>query len=96
VRNRKGLLIEAAVRDWARRDTHAATMVADVDAERLACACRLFLACGMDDTEARARSIMFYAYIFGISLMRCERFAPDLADLKQRIAHHIADGTRTS
>ena len=96
VRNRKGLLIEAAVRDWARRDTHAATMVADVDAERLACACRLCLACGMDDTEARARSVMFYAYIFGISLMRCERFAPDLVDLKRRIARHIADGTRTS
>jgi AcrR family transcriptional regulator len=89
-RNRKGIHIEAAMRDWARRDAHAATVVEEVDAERLACACRLFLACGMADEEARARSVMLYAYVFGVSLMRCERFAPDLHDLKKRIADRIA------
>jgi AcrR family transcriptional regulator len=89
-RNRKGIHIEAAMRDWARRDAHAASVVEEVDAERLACACRLFLACGMPDDEARARSVMLYAYVFGVSLMRCERFAPDLNDLKIRIAQHIA------
>jgi AcrR family transcriptional regulator len=47
-RNRKGIAIEAAVRDWARRDPQAAAVVEEVDAERLACACRLFLACGLD------------------------------------------------
>ncbi len=89
-RNRKGIHIEAAVRDWARRDAQAASVVEEVDAERLACACRLFLACGMSDSEARARSVMLYAYVFGVSLMRCDRFAPDLLELKHWIADRIA------
>jgi AcrR family transcriptional regulator len=89
-RNRKGIHIEAAVRDWARRDAQAASTVEEVDAERLACACRLFLACGLDDKEARARSVMLYAYVFGVSLMRCDRFAPDLDELKKAIAERIA------
>ena len=51
-RNRKGIAIEAAVRDWARRDPQAAAVVEEVDAERLASACRLFLACGIEEEEA--------------------------------------------
>ena len=34
-RNRKGMLIEIAMRDWARRDALAATVVEEVDAARL-------------------------------------------------------------
>ncbi len=89
-RSRRGILIEAAMRDWARRDPRAAQVVEEVDAERLACACRLFLASGMPDAEARARSVMLYAYVFGVSLMHCDRFAPDLTELKQWIAARIA------
>ena len=89
-RNRKGIPIELAVRDLARRDVHAATIVEEVDAERLACACRLFQACGIPDAEARARSVMLYAYVFGVSLMRCEQFAPDQLALKNWIAERIA------
>ena len=51
-RNRKGISIEAAVRDWARRDAQAVAVVEEVDAERLTCACRLFLACGLGTEEA--------------------------------------------
>ncbi len=89
-RNRKGIAIEAAVRDWARRDPQAVAVVEDVDAERLACACRLFLACGLDEQEARARSLLLYAYVFGVSLMRPGSFAGDLASLRSWIADHIA------
>jgi AcrR family transcriptional regulator len=89
-RNRKGISIEAAVRDWARRDAQAAAVVEEVDAERLACACRLFLACGLDDKEAQARSVMLYAYVFGVSLMHCGGFTADLAMLKTWIAGRIA------
>ena len=60
-RNRKGIAIEAAVRDWARHDPQAAAAVEAVDAERLACACRLFLARGMAQREAEARSLLLYA-----------------------------------
>jgi AcrR family transcriptional regulator len=89
-RNRKGIAIEAAMRDWARRDAPAAAVVEAVDAERLACACRLFLACGLTEAEAKARSVMLYAYVFGVSLMRTGGFADDLDSLKAWIAGHIA------
>lgn len=89
-RNRKGIAIEAAVRDWARRDPQAAAVVEEVDAERLACACRLFLACGIKHEEAQARSLMLYAYVFGVSLMRPGSFTSDIESLKAWIAERIA------
>lgn len=90
VNNRKGILIELAVRDLARRDAAAEATVAEVDATRLDCAKRLFLACGLPEQEATARSLLLYAYVFGQSLMRYQRLAPDVARLKSWIAEHIA------
>ncbi|MCX7161444.1 MAG: TetR/AcrR family transcriptional regulator [Betaproteobacteria bacterium] len=89
-RNRKGISIEAAVRDWARRDAQAIAVVEEVDAERLVCACRLFLACGLTREEAQARSVMLYAYVFGVSLMHCGGFTASLTSLKAWIAERIA------
>jgi AcrR family transcriptional regulator len=89
-RNRKGISIEAAVRGWARRDAQAVQVVEEVDAERLACACRLFLACGLSADEAKARSVMLYAYVFGVTLMHCGAFAADMSALKAWIAERIA------
>ena len=89
-RNRKGISIEAAVRDWARRDAQAAAVVEEVDTERLTCACRLFLACGLTTEEAQARSVMLYAYVFGVSLMHCSGFTANLAALKTWIAERIS------
>ena len=37
-RNKKGILIELAMREWARRDAQAAATVEEVDAWRLRCA----------------------------------------------------------
>jgi hypothetical protein len=89
-RNRKGVQIELAVRDWARRDAAAAAAVQEVDGTRLQCACALFLGCGLPREEAQARSLLLYAYVFGQSLMAYERFAPDAAALKSWIADRIA------
>ena len=89
-RNRKGIAIEAAVRSWARRDPQAVAVVEAVDAERLACSCRLFRACGLPEQEAQARSVMLYAYVFGVSLLRPGGFAADMDSLKAWIAQHIA------
>jgi len=89
-RNRKGIAIEAAVRDWARHDPRAVAVVEEVDAERLACSCRLFLACGLPPGEAQARSVLLYAYVFGVSLMRCGSFSSDMVSLKAWIAERIA------
>lgn len=86
-RNRRGMMIELAVRDWARRDAEAAAIVAEVDDVRLRCARELFLACGVSMDEASSRCMLLYAYVFGVSLMIYEKFDHDVPRLK----HHIAD-----
>lgn len=88
-RNRKGMLIELAVRDWARRDARAAAIVESVDLYRLECTRQLFVAAGMSDAEAKSRSLLLYACVFGLSLMHYSHFDDHLSDLKKRIAERI-------
>ncbi len=88
-RNRKGMSIELAVRDWARHDANAAKIVEEVDLYRLECTRRLFIACGMSDAEAKSRSLLLYACVFGLSLMHYKHFDNDLDALKQRITERI-------
>lgn len=89
-RNRRGMLIELAVRDWARRDPEAGAIVAEVDDVRLRCARELFLACGVPLEEASSRCMLLYAYVFGVSLMIYEKFDTDVVRLKRDIADLIA------
>jgi len=89
-RNRRGMMIELAVRDWARRDAEAAAIVAEVDDVRLRCARDLFLACGVPMEEASSRCMLLYAYVFGVSLMIYEKFDSDILRLKRDIADLIA------
>ena len=89
-RSRRGMLIELAVRDWARRDPEASVIVAEVDDVRLRCARDLFLACGVPMDEASSRCMLLYAYVFGVSLMIYEMFDTDVARLKRDIADLIA------
>ena len=89
-RNRRGMQIELAVRDWARRDAEAAAIVSEVDDIRLRCARELFLACGVPLEEASSRCMLLYAYVFGISLMIYEKFDSDIGRLKHDIADLIA------
>ena len=88
-RNRKGMAIELAVRDWARHDPQAATFVEAVDLYRLECTRKLFVAAGLTDAEAKSRSLLPYACVFGLSLMHYKHFDDHLEDLKQRIAERI-------
>jgi AcrR family transcriptional regulator len=67
--NPRGMAIEMAVREWARRDAEAAAVVAAVDAERLAVVSGLFGELGYGTGEARTRAYLFYAYVFGQSLL---------------------------
>ena len=85
-RSRRGMLIELAVRDWARRDPEASVIVAEVDDVRLRCARDLFLACGVPMDEASSRCMLLYAYVFGVSLMIYEKFDTDVARLKRDLA----------
>ncbi|TAH46709.1 MAG: TetR/AcrR family transcriptional regulator [Betaproteobacteria bacterium] len=93
-RNRRGVVIELAVRDWARRDPEAAAIVAEVDDVRLRCTRDLFLACGLSQEEASSRSMLLYAYVFGLSLMLYDTFHVDIPRLKRDIADIIARSTR--
>lgn len=88
-RNRKGMAIELAVRDWARHDPQAAAIVEAVDLYRLECTRKLFVAAGMSDAEAKSRSLLLYACVFGLSLMHYTHFDNNLDDLKERIAERI-------
>jgi len=88
-RNQKGMSIELAIRDWARHDSRAASVVEAVDLYRLECTRRLFVAGGMSDAEAKSRSLLLYACVFGLSLMHYSHFDDNLSDLKQRIAERI-------
>lgn len=88
-RNRKGMSIELAVRDWARHDADAAAVVEAVDLYRLECTRKLFVAAGMSDADAKSRSLLLYACVFGLSLMHYNHFDNNLSDLKNRIAERI-------
>jgi AcrR family transcriptional regulator len=88
-RNRKGIAIELAVRDWARRDAQAGAIVEAVDRYRLESAVKLFVASGRSDDEAKSRSLLLYAYVFGQSLMAFDRYDPKIIDFKRWIARHI-------
>ena len=88
-RNRKGISIELAVRDWARRDAQANAVVEEVDTYRLESTRSLFVASGLSDIEAKSRSLLLYAYVFGQSLMAYDRYDPKIIDFKRWIAEYI-------
>lgn len=67
--NPKGLRIELAMRDWARREPPAAKAVAAVDAARLDAVGGLFRAMGLEPKAARARAHLLYTFLFGRSLI---------------------------
>ncbi len=95
-RNRRGIQIELAVRDWARRDPKAAAVVAEVDQWRLRSAKALFAASGLSEREAKSRSLLLYAYTFGLSLMIYEDFDTDVPMLCQQISDIIARSRRSA
>ncbi len=88
-RNRKGISIELAVRDWAKRDAQASAVVEEVDTYRLVITHKLFVASGLSDIEAQSRSLLLYAYVFGQSLMAYNRYDPKIIEFKRWIAEYI-------
>lgn len=88
-RNCKGISIELAMRDWARRDAQASQVVEAVDNYRLNHACRLYVASGMETDEAMRRSQLLYAYVFGQSLMNYDHSDAEFIEAKRWIARQI-------
>ena len=90
-RNRKGMAIELAMRDWARRDSAVLAIVEEVETYRLDCTSRLFQSAGLNEREAKARSLLLYAYVFGQSLMHYERFDEKVPALREWVADLIVN-----
>ena len=67
--NPQGMAIELAIRQWARSDKAAAAAVASVDAARLQNVAQLYRQLGLSADNAQARAVLFYAFIFGQSLL---------------------------
>jgi AcrR family transcriptional regulator len=65
----QGIAIELAIRQWARADPAAAAAAAKVDTARLIRVAELYRQLGLSATEAEARAVLFYAFIFGQSLI---------------------------
>ena len=73
--NAHGLAIELSIRGLARSDSRAADAVAMVDGERLARVSALFAKLGSGSSEAEAKAFLFYAFVFGQSLIAGRRDA---------------------
>lgn len=67
--NPQGIAIELAIRQWARSDSAAAEAAARVDAGRMKAVQALYRGIGHTPVEAEARAMIFYAFIFGESLL---------------------------
>jgi AcrR family transcriptional regulator len=67
--NEQGMAIELAIRQWARGDDAAAAAVTAVDGARLKASASQFQSAGMSAQDADARAVLFYAFLFGQSMM---------------------------
>jgi AcrR family transcriptional regulator len=67
--NEQGMAIELAIRQWARNDPMAAAAVAIVDTARVKTASSLYRSLGLSAKDADARAVLFYAFLFGQSMM---------------------------
>lgn len=84
------LLLELAIRDWARRDAHVAGVVEAVDLARRTRATHLFEQAGFAPEEARTRALLLFTHVFGLSMMMFEKqICADLAQHHAAIAHLI-------
>ena len=89
--NTEGMAVELAIRQWARADGTAATAVAGVDAARLKNVGQLYRAAGLPPEAADAQAFLFYAFIFGQSLLFLERGPRRRAQLIARSAEKLLD-----
>lgn len=83
--NPKGLAVELAIRALARNHAAAADAVAQVDNERLVRVAELFERAGLDPEQSQARALLFYAFLFGQSLLGGRRQTARIADAARMV-----------
>jgi AcrR family transcriptional regulator len=79
--NTEAMRVELAIRQWAQTDSSAAGAAARVDKARLNNVARLYGALGLSATAARAQSFLFYAFVFGQSLLFLEQSGKKRSEL---------------
>jgi AcrR family transcriptional regulator len=89
----QGMAIELAIRQWARADPSAAAAAARVDAARLAAVAELYRRLGLSAEDAQGRAILFYAFIFGQSLLFLAQAPRKRASLLAACADALTDIT---
>jgi AcrR family transcriptional regulator len=89
--NPEGMAIELAIRQWARGDEAALAAVASVDAARLKNVAALYRELGLAPEEAQARAVLFYAFIFGQSLLVLEQASRKRASLTAACAEFLTE-----
>ena len=82
--NMRGLAIELSIRALARSDAAAADAVRAVDSERLKQVGQLFGALGWTPSDAQARAVLFYSYLFGESLLDAKAVTARARDIAIR------------
>jgi AcrR family transcriptional regulator len=87
----QGMAIELAIRQWARSDPAAASAVGTVDDARLRNVAQLYRQLGLDAADAEARAVLFYAFIFGQSLLFLDQPARKRASLTAACTDVLTD-----
>jgi AcrR family transcriptional regulator len=89
--NPQGMAIELAIRQWARTNKAAAAAVASVDAARLQNVAQLYRQLGLSSEDAQARAVLFYAFIFGQSLLVLDESSRKRASLTAACADLLTE-----
>jgi len=89
--NSEAMAIELAIRQWARSDAIAAKAAANVDAERLDSVAQLYRKLGLARPAAEAQAVLFYAFIFGQSLLFLEQTPRKRASLAADCANTLTE-----
>ncbi len=85
------MAIELAIRQWSRADRAALAAVASVDAARLKNVAQLYRELGLAPEEAQARAVLFYAFIFGQSLLVLDQAPRKRASLTAACAEFLTE-----
>ena len=85
-----GLLVEAAIRDWARYNKLAAAMVNEVNTLRIEYLETLFRECGADPTVGRTNSIILYSALIGMEALAHAGLADLRKDLRSLLETLLA------
>lgn len=89
--NPQGMAIELAIRQWARTDPIAAAAAEKVDTARLETASSLYRDLGLSASDADARAVLFYSFLFGQGLLYLDESPRKRANLAAACAKFLTE-----